>query len=190
MFTENIIDLFLHYYYNLEILYDNNKKYIRKGYWTFNMIKKEIESYSSKAGNVSLKENKYNATCTITTDKETNLKSIGPLLGFESDRIISPNPETTSDNKVNINNEPQYIEIRCNLVKLSDNIDSEGKKSDLIITLPITSKQSLFGSAQHYNDIESKVPIDRGVINRIIFTVSGSNEVDFKGKVLLDLYIM
>ena len=68
---------------------------------------------------------------------------------------------------------------------MSENINSDGKKSDVIITLPITSTQSLKGSVQHYMDIESRVQIDKGVINKINFKVSKN-----VGKVLLDLYIM
>ena len=150
------------------------------------MFKKEIESH----GTVTLDENKYNGTCSITSDRVTNLKNIEPLLGFNKDQTINSNTKTTSGKQVDINNGLHYIEISCNLVKMSDNINSNGKKSDVIFTLPITSTQS-YGSVQHYNDIESKVPIDHGVVNRINFTVStADNGAVFKGKVLLDLYIM
>ena len=75
----------------------------------------------------------------------------------------------------------------CSLVNMSENINSNGKKSNVIMTLPITSTQTLKGSVQQYVDIESKVQIDRGVINKIGFNVTGTKNV---GKVLLDLYIM
>ena len=86
---------------------------------------------------------------------------------------------------MNINNGLEYIEISCSLVNMSENINSDGKKSDLILTLPITSTQTLKGSVQHYFDIESRVPIDKRVINKIDFKVTKN-----VGKVLLDLYIM
>ena len=47
---------------------------------------------------------------------------------------------------------------------MHENINSNGKKSDVISTLPITS-------VQHYFDIESRVLIDKGVINKIDFKV-------------------
>ena len=52
-----------------------------------------------------------------------------------------------------------------------------------MLTLPVTSMQTLKGSVQHYFDIESRVPIDKGIINKIDFKVTKN-----VGKVLLDLY--
>ena len=52
-------------------------------------------------------------------------------------------------------------------------------------TLPITTTQTLKGSVQHYFDIESRVPIFNGVVNRIEFNVTKN-----VGNVLLELYIM
>ena len=68
---------------------------------------------------------------------------------------------------------------------MSENINSDGKKSDVIVSLPITTTQPLNGSVQHYFDIESRVKIDRGFVNKITFNVSKN-----VGKVLLDLYIV
>ena len=86
---------------------------------------------------------------------------------------------------MNINNRLEYIEISSSLVNMSQNIISNGKKSSVILTFPITSTQSLNGSVQHYFDIGSRVPIDKGVINKINFNVTKK-----VGKVLLDFYIM
>ena len=144
------------------------------------MLKKEIESY----GTVTLEANKCDGTCSITSDNTMNLKNLGPILGFNKDQVINANTKTTSG-KVDINNGLEYIEMSCSLVNMSENINSNGKKSDVILTLPITSTQTLNGSVQHYVDIESKVHIDKGVINKINFNVSEN-----VGKVLLDLYIM
>ena len=45
---------------DLEIIYNNIRKTIKEGYWTFNMLKKEIESY----GNVTLGANTvFSAIC-------------------------------------------------------------------------------------------------------------------------------
>ena len=68
---------------------------------------------------------------------------------------------------------------------MQENINSNGKKSDVMLTLPITSTQTLNGSVQHYFDIEPRVLIDQVVINKINFNTSVN-----VGKVLLDLYIM
>ena len=166
---------------DLEIIYNNIKKTIKEGYWTFDMLKKEIESY----GNVILEANKHNGKCSITSDSVINLKNLGPLLGFNKDQSINANTKTTSGKQVNINDGLEYIEISCSLVKMQENINSNGKKSDVILTIPISSTQTLKGSVQHYFNIESRVPIDKGVINKIDFKVTKN-----VGKVLLDLYIM
>ena len=70
------------------------------------------------------------------------------------------------------------------ITQMQENINSNGKKSDVILTLPIASTQTLKGSVQHF-DIESRVPIDKGVISKIDFKVTKN-----VSKVLLDLYIM
>ena len=110
---------------------------------------------------------------------------MGTILGFNKNQVINTNTKTRSKKEVNINNGLEYIEISCSLVKMQENINSNGKKSDVIIALPITSTQTLKGSARHYFDIVSRVLIDKGVINKIDFKVTKN-----VGKVLLDLYIM
>ena len=166
---------------NNEITCNGNKKTIEEGYWTFSMFKKEIESF----GSVTLDSNKHNVTCSITSDSIMSLKNLGPLLGFSKDQTINANTKTTGGKQVDINNGLEYIEITCSLVKMPENINTDGKKSAVILTLPITSTQSLNGSVQHYFNIESRVPIDKDVINKIDFNVTKN-----VGKVLLDLYIM
>ena len=166
---------------DLEITYNNIKKTIKEGHWTFSMLKKEIESY----GTVTLEANKYYGTCNITSDNTINLKNLGPILGFDKNQVINTNTKTVSGKQVNINNGLEYIEVSRSLVNMSENINSDGQKSDVIITLPITSTQTLKGSVQHYTDIESRVQIDNGVINKVNFKVS-----KYVGKVLLDLYIV
>ena len=64
---------------NNEITYNGNKNTIKEGYWTFIMLKKEIESYGS---NVTLEANKYEGTCSITSDNTINFKNLGLILGF------------------------------------------------------------------------------------------------------------
>ena len=166
---------------NNKITYTSIKKTIEVGYWTFHMLKKEIESY----GNVTLEANKHNGTCSITSDNTINMKNLGSLLGFNYNQNINTNTKTTRGKQVDINNGLEYIEISCSLVNMSENINSNVKKSDVVLTLQITSTQTLKGSVQHYFDIESRVPIDKGVINKIDFKVTKN-----VGKVLLDLYIM
>ena len=92
---------------DLEIIYNNIKKTIEERYWTFSMLRKDIESY----GNVTLEANKHNGTCSITSDNTINLKNLGLILGFNKDQVINTNMKTTSKNEVDVNNGLEYIEI-------------------------------------------------------------------------------
>ena len=69
----------------------------------------------------------------------------------------------------------KYIDVKCSLVDRQNNIDTDGKRSDVILSLPITSTNTLKGSVQHYFDIESKIPINKGVYNLLNFSVLGNN---------------
>ena len=88
-----------------------------------------------------------------------NMKNFGPIIGFDKDQVINANTKTNSGKIVNINNGLKYIEVKCSSVDKQKSIDANGKRSDVISVLPITTNQSLKGSAQHYFDIETKIPI-------------------------------
>ena len=64
------------------------------------MLKKKIESY----GGVTLVANEYDGKCSITSDSVINMKSIGPILGFNKDQVINANTKAKSGNSVDINN--------------------------------------------------------------------------------------
>ena len=63
--------------------------------------------------------------------------------------------------------------------------------SNTLVSLAITSLQTLRGSVEHYSDIESTARINKGVINQLSFKITDQdgNEVNV-GKILLDLYIV
>ena len=94
---------------NNKLTYKGNKKTIQEGHWTFNMLKKEIESYCG----VTLVANEYDGTYSITSDNVINMKTIGPILGFNKDQVINANTKTKSGNSVNINNGLQYMKVTC-----------------------------------------------------------------------------
>ena len=85
----------------------------------------------------------------------------------------------------------KYISISCNIVDSSQNLDTQGGKSNILTSLAIPTSQSLFGSTQHFSDIESKVMVDKGIINQITFKVTDQdgNPVNV-GEILLECYIM
>ena len=123
---------------NNEVTYNNVKNTFPNACWTFHLIKKQMESN----GTVTLQSNKYDSTCTLTTDRIINLKIFGPLLGFTANKNISANTATKSDNPVDINKGLNFIKILCSIIDRSENIFDENR-SNVLVSLPITTTQSL-----------------------------------------------
>ena len=73
-------------------MYNSVKKTLGEGYWTFTILKKEIDSY----GTVSLEASQYDVTCSITSDNVMNLQNFGPIISFEQNKTISANTKTKS----------------------------------------------------------------------------------------------
>ena len=160
-----------------------------KGYYTFNMIRELCKD------SVKLEATKYDGKCKIITDGSTNVNitsKLAYLLGFNNNnRLFKLNTTTISDSRVNLNLGLEYIKIRCDVVNSSRNLDEDGDKDNTIVSLPITTTQTQYGSVQPFYDIESKIPINRGVINRLRFSVTDQNgDLVDVGKILLECYLM
>ena len=131
---------------NDTIVYGSTTVKFKPGYWTFDLIKKKIDSLS---GNLSITSNLHNSTCTITTDAKLQLKRFGELLGFDNKTTINSGSSKTSKT-IDINSKLRYIKINCDAVDRTSNMDINGKRSGTITTLPITTKKSLKGCVCHY----------------------------------------
>ena len=129
-----------HYTYNTKGA--NTKINFKDGYYTFNILKTEFEN----VGNIELEQVDYSGKCKIKSDKELNLQTFGPILGFPDNKVISPNTLMESDSAVNINNNLEYVNISCNMIDKSKNFVN-GKRSDAFIQILITTEQTLKGSA-------------------------------------------
>ena len=171
---------------NDEIVYGSTTVKFEPGYWTFNLIKKKFESLN---GNLSITANLHNNTCTITADANLQLKRFEELIGFDNNRTINSGSSKISKT-IDINSKLRYIKINCDAVDRTSNIDNNGKRSAAILTLPITTKDSLKGSVSHYTDIESKIPINKGVYNKLCFDAIKNNNKTHFGSTLMELYIM
>ena len=92
---------------------------------------------------------------------------------------------------VDINQGFRHVNVSCNVVDKSKNIDQNGKYSDIIASIPIPTDKSLKGTLSHHNNINSKVSINRGTYNFLEFKVSSNvvNDTRTIGNVLLELYI-
>ena len=78
--------------YNNFLSYDGKKSVINPGYWKFNMLAKKFESI----GKITLRMNSEDGTCGIQSDKKLNLRTLGLLLRFRENTVISPNAYTES----------------------------------------------------------------------------------------------
>ena len=162
----------------------NTKINLKDGYYTFDLIKTEFEN----VGDIELEKVDYSGKCKIQSDKELNLQTFAPILGFPVNKVISPNTWVESDNEVNINNNLDYVSISCNMIDKSQNFVN-GKRSDILIQIPITTHQNLKGSVSRIYPPEGKgIKLSNGIYNEIKFKVEGNNSA-YIGKVLLEMTI-
>lgn len=145
-----------------------------KGYYTFSNLQNLLGDNGvditpvSRSGHYILKTN----SSTIL-----NISSHQAwLLGFnDNNRTFMPNTEVISDNIVDINLGLNYVSVCCNLVNENFCVDANGKRSDIITTLPVTTAQTFFGSATRFVDIESKAPVTKGWLNQLQFRITHQN---------------
>ena len=109
--------------------------------------------------NIQLERNRYNNTCKIRSAKQLNLLNFGPLLGFPVNKAIQLNTWTNSPSNVDVNLGLRYVTVECNCVDTNRNFDSNGTRSKVIATVPVTSEQSLNSSITFYDTIRSKVSV-------------------------------
>ena len=154
------------------------------GYWSFADIKLELE----KKG-VSIDRQRVTGKCKVSVDDQTYFKAVGVLLGLKNFYNMDAGATMTSPNTVDVNRGLRSLDIKCNIVDKSNNIDNKGEYSDVIASLSIPTDKTLKGSLSHYNDINSMVKINRGTYNFLEFKVS-SNIDRYAGDILLELYIV
>ena len=109
------------------------------GYWTFDMISERFTEEGA-----SLKNNRHNNTCQIHCEKHSlNLGNFGLLLSFEKDTVIQRSVYKDSG-EVNVNMGLRFVSIGCDIVNPSKNFDTNGERSKIIATFPITTEEPLF----------------------------------------------
>ena len=99
-------------------------------------------------------------------NKTLNLKTFGPITGFSENKVIQPNTLTESENVLNINNNLEYVNISCNMIDKSKNFVN-GKRSNVLIQIPIESQQTLKGSVSKIYPPEETggIKLSNGVYN-------------------------
>ena len=112
--------------------------------------------------NIQLERNRYDNTCEIHSTKQLNLLDFGPLLGFPVNKVIQPNTWVNSPSDVDVNLGLRYVTVECNCVDTNRNFNSNGRRSKVIATVPVTSEQSLNSSITFYGTIKSEVSVLNG----------------------------
>ena len=165
------------------ITVDGSRVEFKHGYWTFD----DLETKLKKEG-VTLVKERVTGKCVLSVNDVTYFKTLGVLLGLDDYTNMSAGSTITSHSKVDINRGFKSLDIKCNIVDKSKNIDSSGGYSDVIASLPIPTDRTLKGSLSHYSDINSKVKLNRGTYNFLEFNAF-SNVGRYAGDVLLEMYI-
>ena len=165
------------------ITVDGSRVEFEHGYWTFDDLETKL-----KEEGVTIVKERVTGKCVVSVDDATYFKSLGVLLGLDSFTNMDAGANLTSHNKVDINRGFKSLDIKCNIVDKQKNIDSDGGYSEVISSLPIPTDRTLKGSLSHYNDINSKVKINKGTYNFLEFKAL-SNIDRYAGDVLLEMYI-
>ena len=165
------------------ITVDGNRVEFKHGYWNFEDLKTEL-----KKEGVTIVRECVTGKCVVSVDDGTYFKTLGVLLGLDNYTNMTAGSTITSHNMVDVNRGLRSLDISCNIVDKSKNIDNKGLYSDVIASLPIPTDKTLKGTLTHYSDINSKVSINRGTYNFLEFEAS-SNVERYAGDVLLELYI-
>ena len=165
------------------ITVDGSRVEFKHGYWNFDDLETEL-----KKEGVTIVKERVTGKCVVSVDDVTYFKTLGVLLGLNDYTNMNAGSTITSHNKVDINRGFKSLDIKCNIVDKSKNIDSSGGYSDVIASLPIPTDRTLKGSLSHYSDINSKVKLNRGTYNFLEFNAF-SNVDRYAGDVLLEMYI-
>ena len=153
------------------------------GYWTFDMIS---ERFTEEG--VSLKKNRHNNTCRIHCEKYSlNLGSFGLLLGFKKDTVIQRTVYKDSG-EVNVNMGLTFVSIGCDIVNPSKNFDTNGERSKIIATFPITTEEPLFNYVSFYKDVNFEAPVINRTHNFLKFFVDTNIEETVEMNILIECY--
>ena len=113
------------------ITIDKKRVTFEHGYWNFEDIKGTLE----KKG-VHITKEKTTGKCTISLNGLTYFKTLGVLLGLENFSNLKAGSTSTSPNMVDINRGLRSLDLSCNVVDVSKNIDQNGNYSDVMAASP------------------------------------------------------
>ena len=149
--------------------FDKTPNIVGAGYWTFAAIKKMLE----KKSGISVEALSHNGKCKLSNILGTFTLDLGErlatLLGGFTSTTFGPNTTRVSVGQVNVNNGLEVVRVRCSALDLAKN-QVQNKRSNLLTSLPVTSKQPLYGTTQEFFDVESKVALRESYVWQLTIT--------------------
>ena len=104
-------------------------------------------------------------------------------------KVIQPNTCTNSPSNADVSLGLRYVTVECNCVDTDRNFDSNGRRSKVIATVPVTSEKSLSSSITFYDTIKSEVSVLNGDHNMFELDVDTNigNKVGLT--IMFELYV-
>ena len=110
------------------------------------------------------------------------------MLGFSKNVTVRANTWTNSPSNVDMKLGLRYVTVECSSLDIDRNFDRHGKKSK-VITLHVTTEESLNSSATHHRDLTSKVAVLNADHKLFEFNVGTNVDKKVDLKVILELYL-
>ena len=103
-----------------------------------------------------MEANEYNNTCKIYSETQNlNLKRFGELLGFPENETVNSRTWKTSPGVVGVNKGLRYVNINCNIVNTTGNINTDGDRNYTLASLPIPSDQLLNSTVTRFKGVNT-----------------------------------
>ena len=178
---------------------------VPEGYWTSDMITKIRDRLIVHVSNSStqfyntisqlLMEKNGNGGFSVYSSNSSyfiNLGSFGTLLGFDKNTDLPAQTRKLSQNSADLNRGLKYITVSCDIVDDTRNIGVDGKRSNVIATIPVPYDIDLkHAITQHCVDtrLTKAIPLQNGCFNNLTFDINTNMGLLKIGSVLLELCI-
>ena len=178
---------------------------VPEGYWTSDMVTKIRDRLIVHVSNSTTQF--YNTISQLFMEKNgnggfsvyssnssyvINLGSFGTLLGFDKNTDLPAQTRKLSQNSADLNRGLKYITVSCDIVDDTRNISVDGKRSNVIATIPVPYDIDLkHAITQHYIDtrLTKGIPLQNGCFNNLTFDINTNMGPLKIGSVLLELCI-
>ena len=190
---------------NDTFIHNGNTVAVPEGYWTSDMITKIRDrlivhvdngtvQYYDSIGQLFIEKNGTGGFSVYSSNGVyvIDLASFGTLLGFDKNTMLPAQTKKLSPNSADLNRGLKYITVSCDIVDDTRNIGVDGKRSNVIATIPVPYDIDLkHAITQHDIDTRLKngIPLQNGCFNNLTFDINTNMGPLKIGSVLLELCI-